>query len=108
MAAKAGRVLARHAKPQPLPAAAFRPFGIVRVQGRDGACPVTESGDGAFRFGVLRRFRRSGGRDQRVLVVAPLAGAYPGLLRDLVLALLREIDEVAITDWPDSRYVPQS
>jgi poly(3-hydroxybutyrate) depolymerase len=107
--ADVGGLAIRDEEPRALAAAAFRPFGIVAVEDRHGACPVVESCAGAFRFGVLRRFRRSGGggRPLTLLVVAPLAGAYPVLLRDLVLALLCEVDEVAVTDWPDSRYVPK-
>ena len=46
-----------------------------------------------------------GGTRRRVLVVAPLAGAYPILLRDLVVGLLRHAN-VAVTDWRDPLYVP--
>ena len=42
-----------------------------------------------------------------MLVVAPLAGAYPILFRDVVVGLLRHAN-VAITDWRDPYYVPKS
>src|SRR3954454_1426602 len=45
---------------------------------------------------------------RQVLVVAPLSGGFPFLLRDLVVGLLRHAHRVAITDWPDARYVPLS
>jgi poly(3-hydroxybutyrate) depolymerase len=87
---------------------AFRSFAIGAVEGRKDLCSVAEHAVGSFRFGVLRGFCRSRAARRRLLVVAPLAGGYPLLLRDLVVALLRELDEVVITDWPDSRYVPKS
>jgi poly(3-hydroxybutyrate) depolymerase len=92
----------------PFPQAAFRSFSITAVERREGSCPVVESSVGSFRFGVLRRFCHSSADRRRLLIVAPLAGGYPVLLRDLVMALLRDLDEVLITDWPDSRYVPKS
>jgi poly(3-hydroxybutyrate) depolymerase len=55
-------------------------------------------------FGVLTEFVRKGAR-RRVLVVAPLAGAYPVILRDLVVGLLRHAN-VAVTDWRDPCHVP--
>lgn len=91
-----------------LPEAAFRPFGIKTIARGKASCPVVESSVGTFRFGVLRRFGRSTVAGRRLLVVAPMAGGYPVLLRDLLTALLSELDEVFITDWPDSRYVPKS
>ena len=94
----------------PIDDAAFRPFGISSLDDGGNACPVAESRVGSFRFGVLRRFSCEGAtlRRRKVLVVAPLAGGYPILLRDLVVALVRELGEVAVTDWPDARYVPKS
>lgn len=50
-------------------------------------------------------------RDQNlgpILVIAPLAGAFPVLLRDLVISLLRETEQVAVADWFDVRYLPLS
>jgi len=44
-------------------------------------------------------------RQPPVLVVAPLSGHHPTLLRDTVRALLRE-HKVFITDWVDARMVP--
>jgi poly(3-hydroxybutyrate) depolymerase len=68
---------------------------------------ITEHCIGSFRFGVLRSLCRFRHGSRRLLIVAPLAGGYPVLLRDLAIALLRELDEVVVTDWPDSRYVPK-
>lgn len=59
-------------------------------------------------FGQLRIFSRSPQPRRRVLVVAPLSGAYPFLMRDLMVALLDIADAAAITEWPNARYVPVS
>ncbi|MDI4664852.1 hypothetical protein K9U40_11000 [Xanthobacter autotrophicus] len=74
--------------------------------------PATELVGVRLPFGQMRSFARSGpdglGRGRRVLVVAPIAGAYPFLMRDLIVALLGIADTVAVTDWPNARYVPVS
>ena len=89
---------------------AFRPFGIDRIRLAEGEVAVEEAIAGHLPFGRLRRFRRGDAETapaaRRVLVVAPLAGGFPFLMRDLVVGLLSIADEVAITDWPDARYVP--
>lgn len=93
--------------------AAFRPFGIDRICLTETDFPIAETIRGHLPFGQLRSFRRVAGAGappatrRRVLVVAPLAGGFPFLMRDLVVALLAIADEVAITDWPDARYVPR-
>jgi poly(3-hydroxybutyrate) depolymerase len=92
---------------EPISDAAFRRFAIASIDTPEGVCPVIERRLGSLRFCVLRSFSRSSAVGRRALIVAPLAGAFPILLRDLVIALLRELDEVAITDWPDARYVVQ-
>ncbi len=89
---------------------AFRAFGIARVCLPDADFAIEETIRAHLPFGRLRSFRRGGDapppNGRRVLVVAPLAGGFPFLMRDLVVALLCVADEVAITDWPDARYVP--
>lgn len=100
---------------------AFRPFGISRVRTDAGAVEIRETVAATLPFGVLRTFTRadagiangsgteSGWHTHRkILVVAPLAGGYPFLLRDLVVALLGIADEVGITEWPNARFVPKS
>jgi poly(3-hydroxybutyrate) depolymerase len=88
---------------------AFRPFGISTVTDRAGrAFTISERHIACLRFALLRSFSREGRQKGRALIVAPLAGAYPVLLRDLVVALLSELGEVAVTDWADARYVPVS
>jgi hypothetical protein len=88
---------------------AFRPLSISSVTDRAGrAFTISERCIAFLHFAVLRGFSREGCHAGRALVVAPLAGAYPVLLRDLVVALLSGLGEVAITDWADARYVPVS
>lgn len=57
-------------------------------------------------FCRLLHFERDTSREgPRVLVVAPLSGHFPALLRDLLAALLPDHD-VYLTDWKDARDVP--
>jgi poly(3-hydroxybutyrate) depolymerase len=79
-------------------------FGIDSVRIGKRAIRVEEHERLVLDFGVLTEFVRGGTR-RRVLVVAPLAGAYPVLLRDLLVGLLRHAN-VAVTDWRDPLYVP--
>lgn len=74
---------------------AFRPFGI-----------AGEAAAGTLPFGRLLIFPRAGAPRRTVLVVAPMAGGHPFLMRDLAVALLAVADRVAVTDWPHARHVP--
>ena len=58
-------------------------------------------------FCRLIHFRQEGRKRHKVLLVAPLSGHHPTLLRDTVRSLLPEHD-VWITDWIDARMVPLS
>ena len=63
-------------------------------------------------FCKLIRFERDVSRwrrltDSKVLVVAPLAGHYPTLLRGTVRDLLPDHD-VYVTEWQDARFVPRA
>lgn len=92
---------------------AFRPLGIGHICLTDGDFAIEESIRGHLPYGLLRSFKRVGegappATGRRVLVVAPMAGGFPFLMRDLVVSLLGIADEVALTDWPDARYVPVS
>jgi poly(3-hydroxybutyrate) depolymerase len=98
----------RCGKRSQIPDEAYRSLGIASVASLKGACAVGETRLATLRFGVLRGFCKRSAGERRALIAAPLAGAYPFLLRDLVVALLSGVDEVAITDWPDARYVPAS
>lgn len=84
---------------------AFRPFRIRAIEANGHRAPVEEDIAATLPFGQVRRFRRAG-TGRRVLVVAPLAGSFPLLMRDLVAGLLHHAPEVAVTDWPDPRHVP--
>jgi poly(3-hydroxybutyrate) depolymerase len=61
----------------------------------------------ALPFAILTVFTRPDVKcERRLLVVPPLAGAFPVLLRDLVADLLRHARVVAVAEWLDARYVP--
>ncbi|MCR5859179.1 polyhydroxyalkanoate depolymerase [Mesorhizobium sp. J428] len=78
----------------------------VRVGNRD--VPVTEEITLDLPFGKLLHFAKDIDTAQpRVLVVAPLSGHFPTLLRNTVETLLRDHD-VYITDWANARDVPLS
>jgi poly(3-hydroxybutyrate) depolymerase len=62
-------------------------------------------------FCKLIRFERDVSRwrrltDSKILIVAPLAGHYPTLLRGTVRDLLPDHD-VYLTEWQDARFVPR-
>ncbi len=82
------------------------PFGIDSVRSGAGQVEVKAQDLWAGDFGVLTGFSAGAG-SRRVLLVAPLAGAHPLLLRDLVVGLLPEAD-VMITDWREPFYIPVS
>jgi polyhydroxyalkanoate depolymerase len=80
-------------------------YGIdsVRIGNRDMA--VTEEPVDASPFGTLLHFKKDVATPQpRVLVVAPLSGHFPTLLRGLVRTMLPDHD-VCITDWHNARDV---
>jgi poly(3-hydroxybutyrate) depolymerase len=81
-------------------------FGIrsVAVDGREVA--VTEEVVASHPFCNLLHFRKEAIRDEpTILVVAPLSGHFPTLLRGTVQTLLPD-HNVYITDWLNSRNVP--
>jgi poly(3-hydroxybutyrate) depolymerase len=72
--------------------------------------PIGELTLGARPFSALRHFAGpmpgyDGRPYPKVLLVAPLAGHYPTLLRDTVEALL-PCHDVYLSEWEDARYVP--
>ncbi|MBP2149205.1 polyhydroxyalkanoate depolymerase [Xanthobacter flavus] len=95
----------RPAAADPLPCAtedAYRAFGLA-------SGVVREEVPAGLPFGRLRLFCRQDAPDapaRTVLVVAPIAGGYPFLMRDLVAALLPAAGRVGITEWPNARYLP--
>jgi polyhydroxyalkanoate depolymerase len=78
----------------------------VPVEGRQ--VPVIEEIALDMPFGNLVHFRKDSNIAQpRVLLVAPMAGHFPTLLRQTAQTLLRDHD-VYITDWKSGRHVPMS
>jgi poly(3-hydroxybutyrate) depolymerase len=57
-----------------------------------------------FERGLAPRRRR---KDSKLLIVAPLAGHYPTLLRGTVKDLLPH-HEVYLTEWQDARFIPRA
>jgi poly(3-hydroxybutyrate) depolymerase len=82
-------------------------FNISSVSVGGRPVEVTERTIHKRPFANLIAFSRSDVHKNRFLVIAPLAGGFPVLLRDLVIDLLRHGNAVAVTDWFDARYVPQ-
>ncbi len=85
-------------------------FGIDQVMLHGLPVPVRQEVVARTAFCDLLHFAKDeavcGGRDDpKVLLVAPLSGHYPTLLRGTVQAMLPEHD-VFITDWQDARTVP--
>ena len=70
--------------------------------------PVSEEKALETPFATLLRFKKASGAEQpRVLIVAPMAGHFPTLLRQTAKTMLPEHD-VYITDWKTARDVPLS
>lgn len=83
-------------------------FGISAVPVGNREVTVTEEVALDLPFGRLLRFAKDIDAPQpRVLVIAPLSGHFPTLLRGTVQTLLRDHD-VYITDWANARDVPLS
>ncbi|HJW40435.1 MAG TPA: polyhydroxyalkanoate depolymerase, partial [Rhizomicrobium sp.] len=81
-------------------------IGTVEVDGR--VVPVAEVAVLETPFATLLHFRKETNVEQpRVLIVAPMAGHFPTLLRHTVKTMLAEHD-VYITDWKNARDVPQA
>src|SRR5215210_2913557 len=91
--------------PEPFVRAARRPFGITSVRIGSVTHPVSESALITLPWAALTAFSHPGVLHRQILVVAPLSGGFPFLLRDLVIGLLRHAHRVAVTDWPDARFV---
>ena len=76
----------------------------VEVEGRD--VPVAEVAAFETPFATLLHFKKETNVEQpRVLIVAPMAGHFPTLLRHTVKTMLADHD-VYITDWKNARDVP--
>jgi len=89
--------------------AAQKPFGIAAIRAGNELFGVKQAVSFDFGYGTLTTFTRDGPKTGRKFLVAPpLAGAFPVLLRDLVIGLLVHADSVAVADWLDPRFVPPS
>lgn len=81
-------------------------WGITHAGDARGGVAVNTEVIDQTAFCALRRFVRKGRRrDPRLLIVAPLSGHYPTLLRDTVRTMVGA-HEVYVTDWADARDVP--
>jgi len=83
-------------------------FAITSVRTGNSDAAVTDEVVFSMPFGDLLHFRKDTEAHQpKVLVIAPLSGHFPTLLRGTVETLLRDHD-VYITDWRNARDVPLS
>lgn len=85
-------------------------FGIDMIEVRGEDCAVIEQNVLEKPFCRLKHFRRFGssvkeGKDPKVLIIAPMSGHFPTLLRGTVRKML-EGHDVYITDWRDARNIP--
>ena len=83
-------------------------YDLDAVDAHGQALPVEETVALALPFANLVHFRKPmGARQPRVLIVAPMAGHFPTLLRQTAQTMLADHD-VYITDWKSARDVPLS
>jgi poly(3-hydroxybutyrate) depolymerase len=87
---------------------ARRAFDISSVSVGERRVEVSERTIHRRPFANLIAFSRADVHQDQILVIAPLAGAFPVLLRDLVIDLLWRGSVVAIADWFDARYLPEA
>ncbi len=89
----------RYAKPE---------FGLETTVINGAEVPVVEEITLSLPFCDLRHFKcETTGKQQKLLIIAPLSGHYATLLRGTVKEMLPEHD-IYITDWVDGRDVPLS
>src|SRR3954454_8942396 len=103
-----GEELTGRFSPESFVRAARRSFGIDAVRIGSEVHAVAECALVTLPWAALTAFSHPGVPQRQILVVAPLSGGFPFLLRDLVVGLLRHAHRVMVTDWPDARYVPLS
>jgi poly(3-hydroxybutyrate) depolymerase len=86
---------------------ARRGFGINDIAAASGRVPIIQTDHYRTPFAVLTHFERDGipPPARRALVIPPLSGHFPFLFRDLVLALLPNLN-VAVLEWINARHVP--
>ena len=84
----------------------YQPFGIGSAPAAAGPGPVTESPLHVTPFYALRKFDLAGQPEApRALLVPPLSGHLPVLLRDMALGLLASGLSVTVIDWANVRHV---
>lgn len=87
---------------------ARQPFGLEVKTGDGRRLEICEEVAHRLPFGDLVHFRKPApSRQPRVLIVAPMAGHFPTLLRHTAQTMLADHD-VYITDWKSARDVPLS
>lgn len=87
---------------------ARRSFGITEISCGGKPTPVVTREICGTPFCTLVEFSRADVGDlPTLLVVAPLSGHFPVLLRDLVIGLLPDF-KIAVTDWTNIRHVNAS
>ena len=85
---------------------ARRDFGISAIVLEDTVIPICAEDSAATPFCSLIEFSRADiPAPPSLLIVAPLSGHFPVILRDLVLGLLPSF-RVYVTDWLNVRHVP--
>lgn len=82
-----------------------RGFGIRHIAVGRGFIDVNQRDLAVWPFCALSEFRAAGPGRNRVLLVAPLSGHFPFILRELVIDLVGKAD-VTVTDWLNARFVP--
>ena len=84
------------------------PYDLDTIDAHGKTVPVVEEVALALPFANLVHFRKTvQARQPRVLIVAPMAGHFPTLLRQTAQTMLADHD-VYITDWKTARDVPLS
>ncbi len=82
-----------------------RSFGVAHIAIDRAPVEVRRRELAARPFCVLSEFHTARPNRKRVLLVAPLSGHFPFILRELVVGLLGTAD-VTVTDWLNARFVP--
>src|SRR5215475_13668367 len=82
-----------------------RDFGVRQIANHRGIVEVDQHDLALWPFCALTEFRVAGQGRGRILLVAPLSGHFPFLLRELVNGLVAKSD-IAVTDWLNARFVP--
>jgi poly(3-hydroxybutyrate) depolymerase len=85
---------------------ARRSFAIHALEPHEGGVAVRAQDVLELPYGAVKQFARVDRTGlPKILVVAPLSGHFPILLRDLVLGLVPRF-QVFVTDWVNARHVP--